>query len=157
MAVYMQVEGVDGSSTQAHHPNWIPIKYCEFPVERPGVNTTPGKVSDRLRSAVDFPDITMRKDADKASPKLMQWMINGQTKKVVIHFCKEKGDNILEITLYNTLITNLRATVNEDQQPEEELKLDFTKIDMKYSTYNSQNKFETAIPVTYDLSTAAGA
>lgn len=155
MAVYMQVEGVKGSSTEKNHVDWIPIKSCEFPVDRPGVNTVPGKISDRLRSAVDFPDITLRKDADMSSPNLMKWMVEGLTKKVIIAFCKEKGEEVLRLTLYDTVITNLNTTVNADEQPEETVKLDFTRIDMVFTTYNAQNKFGGNFPVNYDLGKAS--
>ncbi|HTF87364.1 MAG: type VI secretion system tube protein Hcp [Planctomycetota bacterium] len=155
MAVYMLVNGITGSSTESKHIDWIPIKSCTFPVDRPGVNTKPGKISDRLRSAVNFPAITLTKDADKSSPALMTWMVTGATKPVQIAFCKEKGDEILLMSLTDTLLTGLTATVNADEQPSEELKLDFTKIVMKFTTYNKENKFDKAIEVNYNLGTAA--
>ncbi len=156
MAIYMQTTPpIQGGVSQSHHPNWVALKYCEFPCERPGVNTTPGKVVDRLRSAVDFPDITLRKDSDSASGDLMQWIINGETKAVTIHFCKEKGELILELKLTNVLVTSLRSTVNEDQQPEEEIKLDFTKIEMKFQSYDAANKPGRVTTKIYDLATAS--
>jgi type VI secretion system secreted protein Hcp len=155
MAVYMKVVGIEGGVTQSSHPKWIQINSCEMPVVRPGVNTTPGKVVDRLRSAVDFEDITLRKDGDISSGHLMKWMINGETKEVIIHFCKEKGDTILEVKLHNTLLTNYRYSMRADDPLEEELKLDFTKIEMVYTSYDAKNTKMKPFPVGYDLATAA--
>jgi type VI secretion system secreted protein Hcp len=154
MAIYMNVEGCPGSSSEANHPKWIPIKTCEFPVNRPGVNTKPGKVTDRLRSNVVFPQITVSKEADKASPNLMRWMVSGDTRLVLIHFCKEKGDPILQLTLKETLVVDLTASVTSDEQPTETLKLDFTKIEMSFYEYDAKNKRQDPQTVLYDLLTA---
>jgi type VI secretion system secreted protein Hcp len=155
MAIYMQPDDVVGSSSEKQHSKWIPIKSCDFPVDRPGVNTVPGKISDRLRSSVIFPPISVTKDSDLSSPGLMIWMCNGVTKKVIIHFCKEKGDTVLELILYDTLITNLSTSVNADAQPTETIKLDFTKIEMSFFSYNEKNVKQNPTRVVYNLGTAS--
>ena len=155
MAIYMLVEGVTGSSTEKEHKGWIPIKSCDFPVDRPGVNTRPGKITDRLRSSVIFPQITVTKDSDVASPGLMKWMVDGLTKEVTIAFCKEKGEKVTVIILTNTLVTNMQTTCSNDEQPNETIKLDFTKILMEYATYDEKNKPLAPAKVSYDLGTAS--
>jgi type VI secretion system secreted protein Hcp len=82
-------------------------------------------------------------------------MINGETKEVIIHFCKEKGDTILEVKLHNTLLTNYRYSMRADDPLEEELKLDFTKVEMIYTSYDAKNVKMKPFPVGYDLATAA--
>ncbi len=154
MAIYMQVEGIPGSATEKQHSSWIPIKSVDFPVNRPGVNTKPGKVTDRLRSAVTFPAITMSKDCDIASPELLRWMTDGLSKKVTIEFCKEKGDKICQIVLENTLLTEFKTTVSGEDQPSEGLSLDFVKIMVIYTTYDKANRPGNSAPVSFDLETA---
>jgi type VI secretion system secreted protein Hcp len=156
MAIYMYVDKIPGSSSEKNHDGWIPIKTCEFPVNRLGVNTKPGKVTDRLRSNVVFPQITVTKDSDKASPNLMRWMVSGDPHEVKIAFCKEKGDPIMELTLKETLVVDLTASVTMDEQPTETLKLDFTKIEMSFFEYNAKNVQQPAQRVLYDLTTAQG-
>ncbi len=145
---------IKGSSTEAQHVAWIPIKSCEFPVERPGVNTRPGKVTDRLRSGVTFPAISLGKECDVASPGLMKWMVDGETYDVLIAFCKEKGEHIFLITLSNTLCTKLSTSCSGEDQPTETLSLDFTFILMEYSTYDIKGKTPATAKVTYDLEKA---
>jgi type VI secretion system secreted protein Hcp len=155
MAIYMLVEGITGSSTDSEHKQWIPIKACDFPVKRPGINTVAGKVTDRLRTSVQFEDITVTKDQDVSSQPLMRWMVDGDSKNVTIAFCKEKGTEILRLTLENTMISDLKATVSGDEQPSETIQLDFTKISMLYKSYDKNNK-PVAGPgaVGFDLETA---
>ncbi len=154
MAIYMEVEGINGSATESNHMNWIPIKSLDFPVTRPGVQTTPGKVTDRLRSAVDFEDITVTKDGDKSSPGIMRWMVDGLTKKVVIAICKEKGEEVMTMELEAALATNFSASASADEMPTETLKIDFTKIKMVWTTYDKANKKSGVVPVNYNLETA---
>lgn len=154
MAIYLLVAGIEGSSTEEKHVGWIPIKTCEFPVERPGVNTRPGKVTDRLRSGVTFPQITCGKECDKASFALMKWMVDGTSLEVKIAFCKEKGEEIFLITLTETICTKFSTSCSGDDQPTESISLDFTQIVMGYTTYNKAGKEPKTLTVGYDLEKA---
>ncbi len=154
MAVYMKVEGVTGDASQEAHAGWIPLTEMTLPTERPDVNTAPGNVSDRTTSAVNFNDLEISKSMDKASPQLMTWNIDGSTKKVIIEVCKEKGQLVLQLVLYDVILTNYSSTSDEEGAVTESINLDYTKIEYNYTPYTKDNVAGDPIGVEYDLETA---
>lgn len=167
MAVYMKcVEGVAtkasipaeivGNASQTDHKGWIPLDSVRLPTEREGVNTAPGNVTDRTTSQVDFRDVEITKPMDMASCDLMKWNIAGATYKVLIDICKEDGLPVLQITLYDTLLTNYDQESDQDGKVEENLSLDYTKIKMNFVSYKKDNTKDRQDHVIYDLETASG-
>lgn len=169
MAVYMKCTGgkspgkidaeIKGNASQSKHVGWIPLQSAKLPTERDGVNTAPGNVTDRTTSQVDFKDIEISKAMDKASAGLMKWNISGATYEVCIEICKENGNPVLRITLYDTLLTNYDAESDEEGKVEESLSMDYTKIQMDFLSYKKDNTSDpdNNVTVIYDLETASGA
>lgn len=145
---------IEGAASQAKHVGWITLNSVKLPTEREGVNTAPGKVTDRTTSQVDFKDVEISKRMDKASPQLMGWNIAGATYEVVIEVCKEDGLPVLKMTLHNTLLTNYDSEADEEGKVEESLQMDYTKIEMEFKTYKKDNTLDTSTSVVYDLETA---
>lgn len=158
MAVYMNVEGtktIKGTVTQKKHDGWIALNSVKLPTERPDVNTAPGKVTDRTTSQVDFKDIEISKRMDKASPELMQWNIDGSTHKVTIDICKEGGEVVLRMIMTDVILTNYDCEGDEEGKVEETLSLDYTKIQMDFTTYKADNTTpDGSRSVIYDLAKA---
>jgi len=154
MAVYMKVGKIQGDVSQTQHKDWIPLKSLEVPTERPDVNTTPGNVTDRTTSQIQFEDIEVSKYTDKASPMLMIWNIEGTTEKVLIDVCKEDGDLVLRLTLQDTICTKYKSSSDEEGVVEETISLDFTKIEYKFQAYDKKNKPAATHSVGYDLERA---
>ena len=169
MAVYMKAESgkttsgtkiatkIEGNASQKDHVNWIPLESVKLPTKREGVNTAPGNVTDRTTSQVDFDDLEISKGMDKASPDLMKWNISGATYKVTIDICKEDGQKVLQIILYDTLLTNYDSECDESGKVSESLALDYTKISMEFISYKKDNTEDRRDTVIYDLETASGA
>lgn len=145
---------IEGAASQAKHVGWITLTSVKLPTEREGVNTAPGKVTDRTTSQVDFKDVEISKRMDKASPALMGWNISGGTYKVTIDVCKEDGLHVLRMTLFNTLLTNYDSEADEEGKVEESLQMDYTKIIMEFNTYKKDNTIDKTTSVVYDLETA---
>lgn len=168
MAVYMQckkgksssitLKDVVGDASQKDHEGWVPLNSVKLPTERDGVNTAPGNTTDRTTSQVDFKDVEITKSMDKASPDLMRWNISGGTYEVIIHICKEDGLPVLKMTLEDVLLTNYDQESDEEGKVEENLSLDYTKIQMDFISYDKKNE-QVGKPssVIYDLTTASGA
>lgn len=168
MAIYMTCESgttsgnmkispkISGTVSQKHHAGWIALTSCKLPTEREGVNTAPGKVTDRTTTQVDFKDVEIAKTMDKASPDLMKWNISGATYKVKIAVCKENGEELLKLELSDTLLTNYDSDVDEEGKIEETLAMDYTKIAMTFTTYNKDSKADVPQTIVYDLETASG-
>ena len=169
MAVYMKCESgitsgpmsikatIEGNASQKDHVGWIPLQNVKLPTEREGVNTAPGNVTDRTTSQVDFKDVEITKSMDRASPDLMKWNIAGATYKATIDICKEDGQVVLKMTLFDTLLTNYDSEADEEGSVSENLSLDYTKIQMDFISYDKQNKEDRRDSVIYDLETASGA
>ena len=162
MAGYMNVESkkkgeFDGDVSQKHHAKWIELKDLKLPTERPGVNTSPGNVTNRTTSAVDFTDVEISKYMDAASPALMTWNIDGATHDVDLELCRENGVCVLHIKLYAVILTNYETTCDEEGTVEETIALDYTKIDMDFTTFDKNNEPQSGKgkSCTYDLEQAA--
>ena len=91
---------------------------------------------------------------DMASPALMTWNIKGTTKKVTIHVCKEDGKKVLELILYDTILTIYESTSDEEGGIEENIHLDYTKIEYNYTAWTKENTEGKTVRVVYDLETA---
>lgn len=150
------VDTIKGNASQSKHNEWIPLESVKLPTERPDVNTAPGNVTDRTTSQVDFKDIEIAKGMDKASVDLMKWNISGATYKVTIDICKEDGNSVLKIILYDTILTNYDSEADEEGKVSENLSLDYTKIEMVFMSYNKDNTPAQPSTVIYDLETASG-
>lgn len=168
MAVYMKckkgattgpmkiVAEIEGNVSQKDHAGWISLNSVKLPTKRENVNTAPGNVTDRTTSQVDFEDVEISKRMDKASPDLMKWNISGGTYEVTIDICKEDGQPVLQMILTDTLLTNYDSEGDEEGKVDETLNLDYTKIQMNFTTYKKDNTFDKKTTVVYDLETASG-
>lgn len=154
----MSIEAkIEGNASQKSHVGWIPLESIKLPTEREGVNTAPGNVTDRTTSQVDFKDVEISKGMDKASPNLMKWNIAGATYKVTIDICKEDGQVVLQMILFDTLLTNYDSECDQEGKVTENLSMDYTKISMEFISYKKDNSEDRRDTVIYDLETASGA
>lgn len=150
MAIYMKIDGIPGTATEAHHEGWCVMEECNFTVQRE-VNTDQGNVVDRSNKAPHFDDLELKKYSDKASPLLMKWMITGQTHDVVIHFCKESGEEYMVYDLKKVLLSEYTIEGAEDDRPKDSLKIDYAQIDFIYRSYDSTNENFEEQKAGYDL------
>ncbi|NUP96432.1 MAG: type VI secretion system tube protein Hcp [Planctomycetaceae bacterium] len=152
MAIYIQIEGVEGTVTEEKHDKWIEVHNCNFSTLR-HVEATAGKVADRANNKPTFSEVAVSKNYDAASPKLFAWTTKGETKKVTIHFTKDDNNTFVEIILTDVLCSNYTFSGLNMGDPSETLSFNFTKIEIKRIPYDSKNKAGTPIPVGYDLAT----
>ncbi len=152
MAIYMQIEGIDGPVTESGHAKWIQVGSFNWGVGRPIV-TEPGRIADRANTKPSFGEISISKVYDAASPKIFSWSTVGAGKKIVFHFTKEDGSNYLEVTLESVLASGYSISAAGDGDPHESMSLNYTKIEIKRIPYDKDNKAGTPVPVGYDLGT----
>ena len=91
MAIYMKYGGIQGDVTESQHANWIELNSLQFGVGR-GVSSATGSTEDREASAPSVSEITITKDLDKSSIKLLteayQGTGNGDAASVQIDFTR---------------------------------------------------------------------
>ncbi|MTJ83163.1 MAG: type VI secretion system tube protein Hcp [Telmatospirillum sp.] len=154
MPIYLQIDGIPGDATQQNHTKWTDIKTMTWGVSR-SMNTLAGATANREGSEPSVGEITLTKTSDSSSVKLFQQATSGNagvTAKIHMVTSGNPGDTYLEYTLTNTLISSYSIAAAVDR-PEETIVLNFTKVEMKYTPYDSQHSPQSPIIASYDLAT----
>ena len=154
MAIYLKMDGIEGSATHEQHKKWLTVDSVQWNVTRK-INTTPGHTSNREASEPLVGEVLIVKQADGSSPKLFGEACTGkQGKKVMIDFVTtgSPGDTYLQCTLNDVLISSYSIS-STGERPSENLSLNFTKLEMKYTPYDEGHKPGAPIVVSYDLTT----
>jgi type VI secretion system secreted protein Hcp len=155
MAIYMNFTGIQGDVTETKHTTWIELNSCQFGVGR-GISSTVGSSAERESTAPSISEITVTKENDIASGKLMQEALSGHGQTVQIDFTrtfKDSQEIYLTLTLTNTIISGYSHS-SSGERPIETISLNFTKI--QYTTNQMKPDGTQGDPdhVIYDLATA---
>jgi type VI secretion system secreted protein Hcp len=159
MAAYLKFDAVKkGESKAKGHEGdkgWIEVGSVQFGVGR-GISTKVGTSSKREASAPHVSEVVLTKFMDSTSPLLFQEALIGKACTAKIDLVETGSDQLntyLEMTLTNAMISGYSVSSGGDR-PSESFTINFTKIEYKYTPYDDQHKAGTAVPVTYDLTTA---
>lgn len=155
MPIYMKYTGIDGDTTAEGHASWIDCGSFTWGVGR-GISSPTGGSADRESSAPSISEITITKNQDNATVKLLQAALEGEGVEVTIDFCKtDKGklETYLQYTLENTMVSGYSVSSGGDR-PAESLSLNFTKVRCKLTSMTSSNADGSPENVAYDLSLA---
>jgi len=139
-------------TTAEGHEKWIELNSCQWGVGR-GISSPTGGSADRESTAPSVSEITITKDTDASSPKLLNEAYQGEGQKVQIDFCKtDKGklEVYLTLTLENTMISG-HSWSSGSERPTESLSLNFTKVEFKNTGMGAANDTGSPDSVTYDL------
>lgn len=153
MAIYMQIEGINGNVTAEGHAQWIELNSMNFAVGRGIASPVSGRESNREASVASIGEIQISKLMDETSPLFFVEACIGVAKKVSIHLCRtgDKIQSFMEYTLSNVLISSYSVQASGEGDPYESLSLNFDKIEMKYIPYDDHHKPGSPIPAGYDL------
>lgn len=155
MAVYVKIDGIDGTATQEKHKNWIFADSLNWGVGR-AVGAITGATQNRESSEPSVSEITITKQTDGSSPKLFQMACGSDTsgKKVKIDFVTtgNPGVTYMTYTLHNTIIAGYDVTTG-GEVPSETVSFNFTKMEIKYTPHDEKNKPGQSTTVLYDLTT----
>ncbi len=166
MSIYLQIPGIDGDVTASGLQKHIEVESVDFDIRR-HMNTQPGVVSDREGARPTVSEITLTKRTDKTTPHLFTEATTGTTKpQVTLKFVNtgKELSEYLTMTLSNVMISGYNLTdqgVKDNQdnpgqkpKPRETVRLNFDKIEVKYTPYDAQHNAGSPIPAGYDLQTA---
>lgn len=135
---FLQIDGIEGESTDKAHPNWIEVLNYNFEVKQPTSDTKSSSGGASSQRA-DFKDFSIIKALDKASPKLFLAASDGtHIKSVILELCRAGGDKLkyMEYKMSNCLIT-LVSPAGESKAPEtlplEKVTFNYGKIEMSYT------------------------
>lgn len=105
MPIYMKFEGIQGSVTEDNHKNWIELQSCQWSLHR-NVRSTVGASGERESGQPDFSDISITKEQDNSTGKLMKECVqNTKGKKVEIEFTSTDNQPVMKIELDKVIIT----------------------------------------------------
>lgn len=160
MAIYMQIQGINGNVTTKGYENWIELESFAFHVHRK-LNTQPGRVSNREGSKPSVSEVDVSKRLDKSSSLLFGEATVGTAKPTVnIHFVTTNASPqpYLEYTFSNVIVSGHaiehQHTETTDNYPLENISLNFDKIEMKVIPFDKNHKAQSPVPAGYDLNQA---
>ena len=155
MAVYVSIDGIEGTATQEKHKNWIFADSLNWGVER-SIAAVTGATQNREASEPSVSEITITKETDGSSPKIFQMACGNDTKgrEVKIDFVTtgNPGVTYMTYTLHNTLIAEYEISTS-GELPTETIAFNFTKVEIKYTPHDENNKPKQSTTVVYDLTT----
>jgi type VI secretion system secreted protein Hcp len=136
---FLQIENVQGESTDSSHANWIEVVDfnvgCEQPASGSSRSTAGGATSGRVAC---YP-LRFRHLIDKASPKLYIACCQGaHIKKITLEVCRATGDKQVyyKVDLEDTVVSRI-DTVGEGKSDEsvpfEDVYLSYGKITWTYT------------------------
>lgn len=130
---FLKLDGIDGESQDSTHKGWIDIESFSFSASNSTkpASTKAGKVS---RGPMHFTKVV-----DATSPTLMTHCMNGKhinSATLSMRASNAKAD-FLTITLTGVVISNYAESATSNETPTESISLNFTKIEIKYSTQNA--------------------
>lgn len=155
MPIYLQIDGIQGDATHEAHRKWTDIVALHWDVARQ-MNTSAGSAANREASEPTISEVVLTKVSDSSSAKLFQEACTGRTGKTAkIHLVTtgNPGDTYIEYILTNTLIANYSVHSSGDR-PLETIRLNFTKMDVKYTAYDEKHQPQSPMIASYDLATA---
>ena len=152
MAIYLQVEGIEGDVTAEGHEGWIECESLDWGVQR-AIHTPTGRAEGRESAAPSVSEITINKLVDKASPNLFADACVGRERGVKIDFVRigEAMQTYLEYELSNSLISGYSVSA-DGERPTESVSFNFTRIEMKYTPYDAAHRAQSPIVAGYDIS-----
>jgi type VI secretion system secreted protein Hcp len=135
--VYLQIDGINGESSDDKHKGWIECVSVDWGIHQPKsatASTGGGHTAERA----EFDSLTFIKLADLSSPILMQTSAMGKTlPKAKLEFMRADGQGTrikyFEITLENVLIGHVWAAIQPGDIMAEHVGLWFSKIKWQYT------------------------
>ncbi|MFV0491047.1 MAG: Hcp family type VI secretion system effector [Pseudorhodobacter sp.] len=158
MPIYLQLDGIPGDATHETHKQWMDIESIHWNVSR-NMNTAAGSTANREASEPTVSEVVLTKVSDSSSTKLFAEACTGRTGKLVtIHLVTtgNPGDTYIEYKLTNTLVANYTVDSSGDR-PVETIRLNFTKMEVKYIPYDENHQAKSPMIASYDLSTTKAA
>ena len=153
---FLKIDGVDGESTDAAHPNQIEVLSFSWG-ESNGSNVAHGGGGGAGRVAMQDFHFTMA--VNKASPKLMLACASGKHfPKAVLSARKAGGtqQDFLKYSLTEVLVSSYQAAGDGSVVPTEQVSLNFLKIEFAYTPQRTDGVQLQTETTAFDLAANQG-
>ncbi|AUH53589.1 type VI secretion system tube protein Hcp [Chromobacterium sp. ATCC 53434] len=161
---FLQIEGVEGESTDQQYPGLIQIHSWQWAEENSGKW---GFGSGGGAGKVEMKDFEFRMVSNKASPKLFLMCATGEHIPRAKLICRKSGkgqQDFMIITFASGLVSSFRTLGNiphtvmvggssdtESVLPTDEIKINFAKIEFEYREQRNDGTMGAVIKAGYDL------
>jgi type VI secretion system Hcp family effector len=131
MFVYMQVDEIKGSATGSKQ-GWIWLEKCTLGFERPAETQEEGETGESAKRAQIQP-VIIEKPSDVSTPKLAQWLCDGDPRTVKIQFCMKPNELIMEWSLTRAKMRSYFVSLDDAKGGVmEQLSLTYEAIEVHY-------------------------
>jgi len=136
-AIFMDITGIPGESTDDTHEDWIEILSYSHGVSQPASGVSGG----RTTGIAEHQDFTITKELDKASPKLALYCCKSTyIEEVTIELCYADGDKdrFMEYVLTDVIVTSVivNGSAGSEDRPIEEVSFAYGQINWTYTEYD---------------------
>lgn len=169
MSIYLEIPGIKGSVTKKGYEDLIEISKFSWGLAR-SIKTRSGHIKNRESGSPDIKEVRIEKLLDPSSVLLFGQAAYGKALPEVKIYASETGEDnpeFLRFTLRNVIISGYHIegesqnTLEADDKeaensstPTEVLTLNFDKIEMKYTPFDSEHNAQAPIHAGFDLETA---
>lgn len=145
---FLELDGIDGESQDATHPETIEILSWSWGVDQQANGLAAGVRAAAARRRTASTSFTMRKHVDASTPKLMQYCADGKHIRKVTLFARTAESNPVEyliIHMDNVLVSSFStAGTAADTVPVESVSFNYERVRVVYSRQDdSDHKGET--------------
>lgn len=128
---FFSVTGIEGSSTDAAHQDWIELLSFHWGVGR----------ASSMDIASTFSEFVIYKMFDKSTPKLAEMCCSGEVLNEAVLEAMDGPTKVMEIKLVNVVVTTMKQgsyIEPGDVLPSESISFNFEKIGWEYTPVNAQ-------------------
>jgi len=156
MPIYMKYGTIDGEVTTSPYAKWIELNSFQWGVGRAISMPMGGGVSKRESSDPSISEVSITKDMDSTSPKVLSESLIGKMDtevKIAITRTKSGGETeeFASYILTNSAVSGYSVSSGGDR-PSESLSINFTKVQFKYTSFDVKGTAKPDI-FTYDIET----
>lgn len=145
---------IKGESQEQGHKDWVYVESVSLPIFRSIQQGATGV--QRSNGETSLGDIVIVKTWDSSSPKLAESVANGvYIPEVVIHLTStinKKNVTNLEVKLNDVILTgySFHGSGAQDPVPTEEITMNYTVIEWKYTKYDTKGNSAGQFPAKFD-------
>lgn len=153
--LFLKLDGVQGDSTAAKHPQEFDVLSFSFGAIGSGESATG---AGRGAGRTQFKEMVITKRLGKASPKLFLSCASGQHIKSAVLTMEHQatGGQVAKYTLTDVTIHSITQSGAAGKTPSEEISLSFGKIEIEYHATDAKGGAGPVVKAGWDTRTNKG-
>jgi len=152
---FLKIDGIEGESQDSKHGKEIELLSFSFGADQPASSATGGGAGT---GKVNMHDLTVLKNVDKSTPKLLVACSTGQHIKSAALTTRKAGtdpQDYLIVTMSDVVVSSVHVSgqPHSDGLPNEQISLNFTKINVEYKEQGADGTLKGTVQGGYDVKT----